>query len=62
MDVSNISHDGIPAFITVRNHPNRIVNFPSNKEPKKSDGDAGFWTVKPFNFVPKEYQELANKL
>lgn len=46
MNISNIKHtDNTPAFIEVRNYPNRIVNVPNDKKPKKSDFVAGIWKI-----------------
>jgi hypothetical protein len=55
MRVSHVKGAIQTNFIEVRHYENSLVNIAKDEKPLKSDFTIGFWRVKKFEFIPKEY-------
>ena len=53
--ISNVKGASQPNFIEVRHYENSLVNISKDEKPLKNDFTIGFWRVKKFEFIPKEY-------
>jgi hypothetical protein len=56
MRVSNVKGAFNTNYIEVRHYENSLVNIAKDEKPLKSDFTIGFWRVKKFEFIPKEYE------